>query len=154
MGSKYAFSDRLLFSDESVYRNLGFRHVPEEETAADNKAIDLLNKSPYKENLATPGLFLRELANLGTGVSALCTPHLGRSFMDNKGRVTRMVALMNAAPVLNRDGDDHVRARKDAAGDHSIFSAYYPFRCRRQFDSNCKCCADEPVTREITKAAT
>jgi hypothetical protein len=32
-GSKYAFSDRLLFSDESTYRNLGFRHVPEEAVA-------------------------------------------------------------------------------------------------------------------------
>src|SRR5438105_9457079 len=39
IGSKYAFNDRMLFSDESVYQNLGFRHVPEEDTAADDKAI-------------------------------------------------------------------------------------------------------------------
>jgi hypothetical protein len=103
VGSKYAFSDRLLFSDESVYRNLGFRHVPEEETAADGKALELLQHSPYGEKLATAGLFLRELANLGSGVSALCTPHLGRSFTDNKGRVTRMAALMNAAPALDHN---------------------------------------------------
>ncbi len=101
VGSKFAFSDRLLFSDESTYRNLGFRHVPEEETAADNKALDLLQHSPYSDKLANAGLFLRELASLGTGVSALCTPHLGRGFTDNKGRVTRMVTLMNTAPVLD-----------------------------------------------------
>src|SRR6202022_3447760 len=28
LGSKYAFYDRMLFSDESTYQNLGFRHVP------------------------------------------------------------------------------------------------------------------------------
>src|ERR1700681_2160878 len=35
LGSRYAFNDRMLFSDESTYSNLGFRHVPEEETEAD-----------------------------------------------------------------------------------------------------------------------
>jgi Peptidase family M48 len=110
VGSKYAFSDRLLFSDESVYRNLGFRHVPAEEKAADDKGLELLKNSPYKENLTTAGLFLRELANLGTGVTALCTPHLGRGFTDNKQRVTRMVALMNAAPALDHDKLDQISA--------------------------------------------
>jgi hypothetical protein len=108
VGSKYAFSDRLLFSDESTYRNLGFRHVPEEETAADAKAMELLQRSPYSDKLATAGLFLRELANLGSGVSALCTPHLGRSFLDNKGRVTRMAALMNSAPALDHNKLDQI----------------------------------------------
>ena len=56
LGSKYAFTDRMLFSDESTYQNLGFRHVPEEETAADKKAIDLLKNSPYAQKLDTAGL--------------------------------------------------------------------------------------------------
>ena len=110
VGSKFAFSDRLLFSDESVYRNFGFRHVPEEEAAADTKALDLLQHSPYGQNLATAGLFLRELANLGPGVTALCTPHLGGGFRDHKNRVTRMVALMNSAPALNHDKLDQMSA--------------------------------------------
>ena len=110
VGSKYAFSDRLLFSDESTYRNLGFRHVPEEETAADNKALELLQHSPYQANLTTVGLFLRELANQGTGISALCTPHLGRGFMDNKGRITGMVALMKSAPALDHNKLDQTSA--------------------------------------------
>jgi len=110
IGSKFAFSDRLLFSDESTYRNFGFRHVPEEEAAADSKALELLQHSPYSQNLATAGLFLREIGNLGNGISALCTPHLGRGFTDNKGRVTRMVALMNSAPVLDHDKLDQMSA--------------------------------------------
>src|SRR5271167_3371761 len=42
LGSKYAFNDRMLFSDDSTYANLGFRHVPEEEAAADKKAMEFL----------------------------------------------------------------------------------------------------------------
>ena len=110
IGSKFAFSDRLLFSDESTYRNLGFRHSPEEEAAADNKAIDLLKSSPYGRNLATAGLFLRELAERGPALPALFTPHLGNGFTDSKGRVTRMVALMNSAPALDPDKLDQTSA--------------------------------------------
>ena len=51
LGSKYAFNDRMLFSDESTYNNLGFKHIPEEETAADAKALELLKASPYAQKL-------------------------------------------------------------------------------------------------------
>lgn len=110
LGSKYAFSDRLLFSDESVYRNLGFRHAPEEEAAADTKAIDLLKSSPYADKLYGPGLFLRELAARGPALSALLTPHLGTGFTDRKGTVDRMVVLMDSAPILVPDKLDQIAA--------------------------------------------
>jgi len=110
LGSKYAFSDRLLFSDESTYQNLGFRHVPQEEAAADKKAVDLLKNSPYSQKLGTAGLFLRELAERGHVLPGLLTPHLGNSFTDDKGKVTRMTTLMNAAPALARDNLDQIAA--------------------------------------------
>jgi hypothetical protein len=110
LGSKYAFNDRLLFSDESVYQNLGFRHVPEEEAAADKKALDLLKNSPYANKLSMPGLFLRELGALGPALPALLTPHLGTGFTDRKGTVDRMVALMDSAPTLVPDKLDQIAA--------------------------------------------
>jgi|HubBroStandDraft_1064217.scaffolds.fasta_scaffold17960_2 hypothetical protein len=110
LGSKYAFNDRLLFSDESVYQNLGFRHVPEEEAAADKKALDLLKSSPYADKLYAPGLFLRELAARGRALSALLTPHLGTGFTDRKGTVDRMVALLDSAPTLVPDKPDQIAA--------------------------------------------
>jgi hypothetical protein len=110
MGSKFAFSDRLLFSDESTYRNFGFRHAPEQEAAADRKAMDLLQGSPYGQNLATAGLFLRELSKHGPALAALLTPHLGDGFTDSKGRVTRMAALMNSAPALDENKLDQISA--------------------------------------------
>jgi hypothetical protein len=109
-GSKYAFYDRMLFSDESVYQNLGFRHLPEEEAATDKKALELLKNSPYAEKLNTPGLFLRELAARGPALSALLTPHLGTGFTNHKGGVTRMVGLMNSAPALDPDKLDQIAA--------------------------------------------
>ncbi|HKV77719.1 MAG TPA: M48 family metalloprotease [Candidatus Sulfotelmatobacter sp.] len=110
MGSKYAFSDRMLFSDESTYRNLGFRHVPEEEAEADQKALDLLKNSPYAQKMNTPGLFLREVAARGPALAALLTPHLGTGLTDHKGAVDRMVALMNSAPALDPNKLDQIAA--------------------------------------------
>ena len=110
VSTKYAFNDRLLFSDEAVYRNLGFRHYPEEEAAADQKALDLLKNSPYADKLYAPGLFLRELAARGPALSALLTPHLGTGFTDRKGTVDRMVALMDSAPKLIPEKLDQVAA--------------------------------------------
>jgi hypothetical protein len=110
LGSKFAFSDRMLFSDESTYQNLGFRHVPEEETAADEKAIELLKNSPYAQKLNTAGLFLREVAARGPALSALLTPHLGIGFTDRKGAMNRMVGLMNSAPALDPNKLDQIAA--------------------------------------------
>jgi hypothetical protein len=110
MGGKYAFSDRMLFSDESSYQNLGFSHASGEETAADEKAIELLKNSPYAQKLDTPGLFLREVAARGPGLGALLTPHLGTGFTDRKGTMNRMVVLMNSAPALDPNKLDQIAA--------------------------------------------
>jgi len=110
VGSKYAFYDRMLFSDESTYQNLGFRHDPAEEAAADKKALELLKNSPYAEKLNTPGLFLRELAARGPALSALLTPHLGTGFTNHKGAVDRMMVLMNSAPALDPNQLDQIAA--------------------------------------------
>jgi hypothetical protein len=108
--SKYAFSDRMLFSDESTYQNLGFRHAPEEEAAADQKALDLLKNSPYAQKLNTPGLFLREVAARGPALHALLTPHLGTGLTDHKGVVDHLVVLMNSAPALDPTKLDQISA--------------------------------------------
>jgi len=110
LGSKFAFNDRMLFSDESTYQNFGFRHVPEEEAAADKKAMEMLKNSPYSQKLDTAGLFLKQLATRGSSLSALSTAHLGNSFMDNKGGIERMPTLMNSAPALDANKLDQIAA--------------------------------------------
>lgn len=101
LDGRYAFSDRMLFSNESTYQNLGFRHTPEDEVAADKRALELLKNSPYAEKLNTPALFLRQVARRGRALSALLTPHLGAGLTDRNGAVDRMVAFMDSAPSLD-----------------------------------------------------
>jgi hypothetical protein len=110
LGSKFAFDDRMLFSDESTYNNFGFRHVPEEETAADKKALDLLKNSPYAQKLDVAGLYLKELSQRGPQLSALLTAHLGNSFADEKGNISRLTPLMQSAPALDANKLDQIAA--------------------------------------------
>ena len=110
LGSKFAFTDRMLFSDESTYQNFGFRHNPEEETAADAKAIELLKNSPYAQKLGSAGLYLRQLQVRAPQMSALLTPHLGNGFADEKGQIVRLSALVQSAPALDESKLDQIAA--------------------------------------------
>jgi Peptidase family M48 len=109
LGSKYAFNDRMLFSDESTYQNLGFKHIPEEEAAADKRAIEMLKKSPYAQKLDGGGLFLRALQDRAAALGALLTAHLGNDMAVN-GTVTRMAQLMTSAPALDMNKLDQIAA--------------------------------------------
>jgi Peptidase family M48 len=109
LGSKYAFNDRMLFSDESTYENLGFKHIPEEETAADKKAIEMLKNSPYAQKLDGAGLFLKALNTRAGALSALLTAHLGNS-MTEASAVTRMSGLMTSAPQIDWNKLDQIAA--------------------------------------------
>jgi Zn-dependent protease with chaperone function len=110
LGSKYAFNDRMLFSDEASYQNLGFRHNPEEESAADLKAVELLKNSPYAQKLGSAGLYLKQLQALAPQLSALLTAHLGNSLVDEKGNVTRLATLESSAPTLDERKLDQIAA--------------------------------------------
>ena len=107
--SQYAFNDRMLFSDESTYSNLGFKHSAAEETEADTKAIELLKNSPYGQKLENAGLFLKALQSSAPHLAALLTAHLGNNLSD-KSRITRLPELINSAPTLEVNKLDQVAA--------------------------------------------
>jgi hypothetical protein len=109
LGSKYAFNDRMLFSDDSTYSNLGFKHIPEEETAADKKAIDLLNNSPYAQKLDNVGLFLKALQTRAPQLNALLTTHLGNPLAEG-ATVNRLKDLATKGPALDNNKLDQVAA--------------------------------------------
>lgn len=109
LGSKYAFNDRMLFSDEGTYQNLGFKHIPEEEVAADKKAVELLKNSPYAQKLDSAGLFIKALQTRAPQLGALLQAHLGNNIADN-GTVTRMAALATSAPALEWNKLDQIAA--------------------------------------------
>ncbi|MGA2413165.1 MAG: M48 family metalloprotease [Candidatus Sulfotelmatobacter sp.] len=109
LGSKYAFNDRMLFSDDSTYNNLGFKHIPEEEAAADKKAVELLKNSPYAQKLESVGLFLKALQSRAPQLNALLTTHLGNP-MAQGNAVTRLSALSTQGPALDNTKLDQVAA--------------------------------------------
>jgi peptidase M48-like protein len=110
LGSKFAFNDRMLFTDESTYQNFGFRHNPDEEAAADAKALELLKNSPYAQKLASAGLYLKQLQARAPSLAALLTAHLGNNFSDGKGQITRLSALIESAPNLDDNKLDQIAA--------------------------------------------
>jgi hypothetical protein len=109
LGSQYAFNDRMLFSDEVTYQNLGFKHIPEEETAADKKAIEMLKASPYSQKLDSAGLFIKALQARAPQLSALLQAHLGNNIAEN-GTVTRLAQLATSAPALDWNKLDQIAA--------------------------------------------
>jgi hypothetical protein len=77
MDSNFAFFDQLLIDDKDSFRHFGFARTPEEETAANAKANEMLKKSPYKDQLANVTLFLTALDARQKQVPNLISAHLG-----------------------------------------------------------------------------
>jgi hypothetical protein len=97
--TRYAFADRLLFDDPAVLKKIKVARTEEEETAADQKAMELLKNSPYAANLPKIGLFLRMLSARSDDVPHLIKPLLGNR-MSDKHKDLRMAGLMDASPEL------------------------------------------------------
>jgi Peptidase family M48 len=81
--TQYAFFDRMLFDEKDTFRHFGFRRTPEEEQAAAQKGAELLQNSPYKDQLATAKLFIQALQNRVKDVPNLISPHLGDGIPNN-----------------------------------------------------------------------
>jgi hypothetical protein len=77
MDSTYAFFDQLLVDDKETFRHFGFARTNEEEQAASAKAVELLNNSPYKTQLANAALFLSALQARQKEIPNLIAAHLG-----------------------------------------------------------------------------
>ncbi len=77
MDTTYAFFDQLLVDDKDTFRHFGFARTNEEEQAASAKAVELLNKSPYKDQLGNAVLFLSALQARQKEIPNLIAAHLG-----------------------------------------------------------------------------
>src|SRR5260370_39166923 len=77
MDSQFGFVNRVRFDEKETCRHFDFARTPEEEQAANQKGIELLNNSPYKEQSRTAQLFLQALKNRSKEIPNLISPHLG-----------------------------------------------------------------------------
>ncbi len=109
LDTKYAFNDRMLFADEDSFKHVAVQHTPEEEAAADSKALEYLKNSPYRDKLPAAALFLRMLDERAPELPALLRPHLGNQ-LTNGGKVKRMSSLIPQAPALQMSRTDQLAA--------------------------------------------
>ena len=77
MDTTFAFFNRSRFEEKDTFRHFGFARTPEEEVAANQKGIELLSKSPYKDQSGTAQAFLQALQNRAKEIPNLISPHLG-----------------------------------------------------------------------------
>ena len=106
--TRLAFNDRFFFADSDTFQRLHFERSAAEEEAADNKAMELLENSPYKDKLGNAGLFLKALQQRSPALTNLIRPRLGNKMAG--GNTTRMAALFNSAPTLEKQRLDQVAA--------------------------------------------
>jgi hypothetical protein len=103
-----AFNDRFFFPDEKTFERLDFTRDTVDEEAADQRALNLLAHSPYKDKPSNAGLFLKALQARAPELKHLIRPHLGNSLAG--GKTMRMSALLNSAPELEMRRVDQIAA--------------------------------------------
>jgi hypothetical protein len=108
LDTSLAFNDKLFFPDEQSFRRLDFKRSAADEEAADHKAVELLQNSPYKDKLGNAGLFLKALQQKAPDLPNLIRPHLGNSIAGNK--TTRMSSLLASSPALDEKRLDQIAA--------------------------------------------
>ena len=108
LDTKLAFNDRMFFPDEHTFERMDFARDRGEEEAADKKAVELLNSSPYKDKLSNAGLFLKAVQARAPELKNLIRAHLGDSLLN--GNATRMSSLMTASPQFDPKKADQVAA--------------------------------------------
>ncbi|HYL65079.1 MAG TPA: M48 family metalloprotease [Candidatus Methylomirabilis sp.] len=92
LDSNYGFFDQLLVDDKETFRHFGFGRTPDEEKAANEKAVLYLNNSPYKNQMGNASLFLTAMETRQKEIPNLISPHLG-------DRVPSLAQLKSSQPV-------------------------------------------------------
>jgi hypothetical protein len=101
LDTKYAFSDRMIFQDEEVFRQIRLRMNEHDEQVADQKGLELLQNSPYKDKAAGAGLFLADLGKQSRHLPWLISARYGNRL--TRGDALRMEALVQEAPQLETE---------------------------------------------------
>ena len=94
LDSQYAFFDELIIDDKDAFRHFGFARTPDEEKQANDKAVQILANSPYKNQLSNAGLFLQALQSRQKEIPNLISAHLGN-------RVPTLPNLQSSAPAAD-----------------------------------------------------
>jgi len=109
LDSSFAFNDRMVVPTLKRLPLFDFKHTPEQESEADALGMKILANSPYKNNLAEAGLFLKALAKYGHKIPNLIKANLGESLITDN-RVSFMTSVADAAPALDLENPQQMAA--------------------------------------------
>jgi hypothetical protein len=101
LNEKYAFSDEMIFPDSQIISSIAVTRTSGEEKEADAKAVELLGNSPYKDKLASAGLFLAATQADAPQLPNLLKGQFGNP-LDTSANGVRMPSLVSAAPALQK----------------------------------------------------
>ena len=104
-----AFSDRMLFEDQQIFRNFVYRRTSNEDLQANKKAMEFLKSSPYADQLPQVGLFLKALVAKGDGLTNLTMARIGNP-VANPGVAVLLPDLIATSPKLDPNNPEQIAA--------------------------------------------
>ena len=108
LGAQYLAGLSLPFSDLEIFAHLNFHFDPAQEADADKKGLELFSKSPYKDQLANAGLFLKALEARSPQLPNLLHGRFSNDF--GSSHLVRMQALANSGKHLQMERVDQISA--------------------------------------------
>jgi hypothetical protein len=100
---QWGFNDMTNVSTVEALSQFSFRDNPSDIEAANQKALQLLKNSPYKDRLGNAALFVKQLEIESKSLPALINPRLGNS-------VSLGFSLSISSPSLQPDKVDQIAA--------------------------------------------
>lgn len=146
LDTRFAFNDRLLFPNESVFEKIPMGHTTEDNLEAAKKAMELLNASPYKDKLPSAGLYFRQLHDLARALPHLNDPRIGDSLINKETGAPWLADLESKGAKLEVTRLDQTaalplgsRVKLDSWSDqvfllHAKTPAYYTARDKMPFE--------------------
>ncbi|HZW80526.1 MAG TPA: M48 family metalloprotease [Candidatus Deferrimicrobiaceae bacterium] len=108
LGAGYLSDLTLPFPDLEIFAKLNFHFDPAQEADADRKGLELFSKSPYKDQLANAGLFLKALQARSPELPNLLHGRFSNDF--GSSHLVGMQALANTGKNLQMDRVDQIAA--------------------------------------------
>src|SRR5690606_38989809 len=93
----YAFSDYTIFDDAEILTRMRMQRSPDELAAAGRKALALLEKSPYGDQLGNAALFLAALRERSPMLPNLIEGNFGNA-LGSSERVNRLSHALAQVP--------------------------------------------------------
>lgn len=98
--TKYAFSDRLLFPNESAFQRIPMHHTDADNLAAAKKTMELLQPKELADANQFFGLYLQQLQLRAKALKALNEPMIGDSLLKPDGSFW-LQGMLSKSPKLN-----------------------------------------------------